>query len=151
MKIFLTAILCLLIILILILFYLAHTSKTQHSPGLLQSKLKACVQQKNCICSEFPSDGTHYSEAFDASAELDLSRLKKAILNMGGRIQDQKNNYLSFTFSSRIFGFIDDFELRLDTDNKKIHFRSASRVGRNDFGANRKRLNQLKRIINKDT
>jgi uncharacterized protein (DUF1499 family) len=31
----------------------------------------------------------------------------------------------------------------VDTDGEKVHFRSASRVGKSDLGANRKRLATL--------
>jgi uncharacterized protein (DUF1499 family) len=38
---------------------------------------------------------------------------------------------------------VDDVELRLDADQGLIHIRSASRVGRSDFGVNRKRVKDI--------
>jgi uncharacterized protein (DUF1499 family) len=55
--------------------------------------------------------------------------------------------YMHFTFTSALFGFVDDVEFLFDEGKKTIHFRSASRVGHSDIGANRKRMN----IIKKDT
>jgi uncharacterized protein (DUF1499 family) len=63
---------------------------------------------------------------------------------MRGTIHSEGNNYLAATFSSRIFRFVDDFEIRVDPALKIVHIRSASRVGRGDMGINKKRLNCLK-------
>ena len=65
---------------------------------------------------------------------------------MGGIIHQDTDSYVAATFRSNIFRFIDDFEIRLDTENKLIHIRSASRVGNSDFGANRKRIEKLKAL-----
>ncbi len=49
-------------------------------------------------------------------------------------------NYLKAEFRSAIFSFLDDVEFEFDDAAKLIHFRSASRVGYYDFGANRRRM-----------
>jgi uncharacterized protein (DUF1499 family) len=46
---------------------------------------------------------------------------------------------------SRIFRFVDDVDLVLDDQAKAIHFRSASRLGRRDFGVNRQRMEEIRR------
>ena len=56
----------------------------------------------------------------------------------------EKTDYLAATFTSSLFRFVDDLELRIDTGQKTIHLRSASRVGHGDGGVNRKRVEQLK-------
>jgi uncharacterized protein (DUF1499 family) len=53
--------------------------------------------------------------------------------------------YLRATFRSRLFGYEDDVEFRLDIAAGVVHVRSASRVGHSDFGANRKRVEALRR------
>lgn len=63
---------------------------------------------------------------------------------MSGNIQIEKENYITATFTSSIFRFVDDFEIRLDKKNNVIHLRSASRVGRSDFGINKKRIELFK-------
>jgi len=52
--------------------------------------------------------------------------------------------YIHATFTSLIFRFVDDVEFVIDDSAKQIQFRSASRVGRNDFGVNRRRIEQLR-------
>jgi uncharacterized protein (DUF1499 family) len=44
--------------------------------------------------------------------------------------------------------FVDDVEFLFDDTNKKIHVRSASRVGYSDMGVNRKRVEELRKLLN---
>jgi uncharacterized protein (DUF1499 family) len=67
---------------------------------------------------------------------------------MGGSIKVEKADYLAATFTSSIFRFVDDLEIRVDPDKNQVQLRSASRVGRGDGGVNRKRIERLKRIYN---
>lgn len=46
---------------------------------------------------------------------------------------------------SRIFRFADDVDFRFDDQARLIHFRSASRLGRRDFGVNRERMEGIRR------
>lgn len=62
-------------------------------------------------------------------------------------MQEEQPLYFAATFSSAFFGFVDDVEVRIDPQQALIHLRSASRIGYSDFGANRKRLDQLKKAI----
>ncbi len=68
---------------------------------------------------------------------------------MGGTINDESENYIASTFSSSIFGFVDDFEIRIDSSQKVIHIGSASRVGYGDAGVNKKRTELLKKLYKK--
>ena len=61
-----------------------------------------------------------------------LPILKNVIRDMGGTIYAESENYIVAIFSSSIFGFVDDFEIRIDSIQKLIHIRSASRVGYGD-------------------
>jgi uncharacterized protein (DUF1499 family) len=62
------------------------------------------------------------------------------ITESGGVIATEQADYIAATFTSPLFGFVDDLEIRFDFDARLIHFRSASRVGYGDLGANRKRV-----------
>ncbi len=67
---------------------------------------------------------------------------------MGGHIQAESDTYIAATFSSALFGFVDDLEIRIDPAQKVIHIRSGSRVGYGDAGVNRKRAESLKKLYN---
>jgi uncharacterized protein (DUF1499 family) len=43
--------------------------------------------------------------------------------------------------------FIDDVEFVFDDETKTVHFRSASRTGYSDFGVNRRRMDDIRKMI----
>lgn len=130
-------------------FVLGLISQSGEANGLLEGKLSKCSDKPNCICSEFESDVAHFTNpmVFSQGTQSEvLSLLKNTIRKMGGSIQKEDSNYLAATFTSSIFRFVDDLEIRIDTDEKKIHLRSASRVGHSDRGVNRERIERLKKL-----
>jgi uncharacterized protein (DUF1499 family) len=60
------------------------------------------------------------------------------------RIVKQEPDYIHAVCRSRIFRFADDVELEFDDEAQQIHFRSASRLGRRDFGVNRQRMEAIR-------
>ena len=122
-------------------------SQSGEAHGLVEDKLSKCPGNPNCVCSEFEADVGHYIEpiviAAGAASEA-LSKMKNSVREMGGSIQVENDNYLAATFTSSIFRFVDDLEIRIDSGQKMIHLRSASRVGRSDRGVNRDRIKRLK-------
>jgi uncharacterized protein (DUF1499 family) len=63
------------------------------------------------------------------------------------RIARDEPGLLHAEFTSKIFGFVDDVELVFDEEEGRIDFRSASRVGYYDFGANRKRMGLIRQSM----
>lgn len=59
------------------------------------------------------------------------------------RIVREEPDSLKAECRSLIFRFVDDVEFVFDDQAKRIHFRSASRLGRSDFGVNRKRMEEI--------
>jgi uncharacterized protein (DUF1499 family) len=107
--------------------------------------LKACPDKPNCV-STFSQDRRHSMLPlnFKGESKESFQNLKKVVLSFPGtELLSEKENYLHFTFKSAFFGFIDDVEFYLEENQKVIHFRSASRVGYSDLGANRKRMNAI--------
>jgi len=150
MKIVIIIIATLIVVAILVLFVLGQMSQSGEANGLFEAKLTKCPDKPNCICTEFEADVTHYIDpiVFTQSNDLGiLPRLKNSIREMGGSIQSEADDYLAFTFTSSIFKFVDDLEIRIDTDQNMIHVRSASRVGHSDRGVNKKRIEQLKKLF----
>jgi len=71
------------------------------------------------------------------------ARLNHVISEQGGVIDQDDGHYLHATFTSSLFRFVDDVELRLDSAAGVIQIRSASRAGRSDFGVNRQRIERI--------
>ena len=67
------------------------------------------------------------------------------------RITHDEPGYLRAEFSSAIFGFVDDVEFVLDAETQRIDYRSASRIGYYDFGANRRRLEKIRTHLTRST
>jgi uncharacterized protein (DUF1499 family) len=135
------------LLVIIALFIFGYMSHSGEAHGLVEGRLTPCPDKPNCVSSELVSDAKHYIEPLVYSADEATSilpRLKTIIYEMGGSIQIEETNYLAATFTSSVFRFVDDLELRIDTGQKTIHLRSASRVGHGDGGANRKRVELLK-------
>lgn len=130
------------------LVLLGHVSRSHPPRPAETGNLAPCPETENCVCSEYPEDRVHYIKPIDLSATpqiTDLDQLVPIITDMGGEIVVLEQDYLSAIFKSRVFGFTDDFELRLDQADRLLHLRSASRVGRSDLGANKSRVDAFRK------
>jgi len=138
------------IILITIMFKVkAFSSRQGCSKGLIENKLQVCLSRTNCVCSEYNKDSSVYMEPLQMSGnENEIEKIRNIVQQMNGEVINQNSYYLSATFKSKWFGFIDDFEVRLDVKSELIQYRSESRVGRSDFGVNRKRLERFCELYN---
>lgn len=146
-----TLIILLLILTVLIIgfFILGVISKSGEAPGLIHGKLSKCPNKPNCFCSEYKGDLDHYINPIMIDQKISVDSmpiLKQVIRDMGGTIQTEGDHYIASTFSSTVFGFVDDLEVRVDFPQNAIHIRSASRVGHSDLGVNKKRAELLKQL-----
>jgi uncharacterized protein (DUF1499 family) len=74
-----------------------------------------------------------------------LARLRAEIDTMpGARVVEARPDYLYVQFTTRWMRFVDDAEFWFDPSSGVIHVRSASRIGRRDFGVNRARIEWLR-------
>jgi uncharacterized protein (DUF1499 family) len=153
MKIALIILACAFAAFIILFVILGIISRSVQAPGLAEGKLAKCPDQPNCVCSEQKDDVKHYIDPIIISQNITfdtLPVLKNIILDMGGTIHAESEHYIASTFSSIIFGFVDDFEIRIDPVQKVIHIRSAARVGYSDMGVNKKRTESLRKLYNKE-
>lgn len=65
----------------------------------------------------------------------------------GAKIVTSERDYLYVRYTTRWMRFVDDTEFWFDPAADVIQVRSASRVGRSDFGANRQRIEQVRQRI----
>jgi len=79
------------------------------------------------------------------SGPVALQRLTDLLeLHPGTRITQQTDGYVRAEATTRWLRFVDDVELWLDPVANVVHVRSASRLGRKDFGVNRARVEALR-------
>lgn len=117
-------------------------------PGLHNGALRPCPDKPNCVCSEAYAgkQERHDIRAVtikDGGEDAAWRAMNEAITTSGGSIVAEHDGYLHAEFTSPVFRFVDDLEARLDREAGVIHLRSASRVGRSDLGANRKRVEAI--------
>ncbi len=156
MKIGLITISVLIALSIASLFILGKYSQKGQAPGLVNGSLSRCSEKPNCVCSEHIDDVDHYIESVTDIQNFekhDMTRVMSTIQDMNGVIRSEKDNYVAAIFTSSIFGFVDDFEIRTDPNQGSMqgtmHFRSASRVGYGDGGVNKKRVELFKMLYKK--
>ena len=115
--------------------------------GLVGDRLRGGNNKPNWICSEnvIQSDIDHYMNPINYKQESKEAwdSIKRVVVMLGGNITREDGNYLHATYTSKLFRFVDDLELRLDETDKVIHLRSSSRVGYSDLGVNRKRVEEI--------
>ena len=115
--------------------------------GLVDGKLRPCPPgSRTCVCSE-ASERDRRVQAFELRQHdgTTLDRIAGVIRGMPrARVITQSEHYLRAEFTSLIFRFVDDLELRFDPHAAQVHVRSASRVGKGDLGVNKKRVEELR-------
>jgi len=149
LKILVVAAVVIVVVIFALFVVLAQQSRTGAAPGLIDGRLAPCPDQPNCVSSETGTDAAHRVVALDYAEPVTAARawriFRRVVEQSGGVITRADERYLAATFRSRIFGFVDDLEARLDESHTRIQIRSAARVGRSDFGANRARVAAIAR------
>ena len=133
-----------------LVFFTGLLVRASADTGLRDGKLSECPDSPNCVSSQTEMKG-HTIEPL--SYRGSFSDAKEALLSVITSLPRTKiivdnDRYIHVTFTSRLMRFVDDVEFLFDDTNKKIHVRSASRVGYSDMGVNRKRVEELRKLLN---
>lgn len=114
-----------------------------------QSTLPPCPESPNCVSSQSTDEQHRIAPiVFQGSAQTALAQLKQVIQAMPrSLLVEASDNTLRVEFRSRLFGFIDDFEARLNEGDGVIEIRSAARSGYYDFAVNRRRVETIRRLF----
>ncbi|TGM00201.1 DUF1499 domain-containing protein [Leptospira jelokensis] len=130
-----------------LLFFVDCTGTRPNDLGIRSGKLLECPSTPNCVSSYTdPSDKEHFRAPapYTKPTSEAVAILKQRILETPRtKIIKEENNYLYVEFTSFLMRYVDDVEFYFDEKTKQLHFRSASRLGKSDFGVNRKRIETL--------
>jgi uncharacterized protein (DUF1499 family) len=118
-------------------------------------RLKAPSDTPNSVSSQADLWPQHPQQAYARIAPLAapdgtaaLARLKALVeATPGATVVDARPDYLYARFSTRWLKFVDDAEFWFDPAAGVIQVRSASRLGRKDFGVNRARVEALRAAL----
>ena len=117
--------------------------------GLNNGRLAPCPSTPNCVSSYAHDKDVRVTPFRFAGSAADAQDKLVRILNQKDnvRIVVNKKGYVRTEFSSSLMGFVDDVEFVIEPE--LIHVRSASRLGYSDLGANRERVDMLRREFSK--
>lgn len=115
--------------------------------GSETGSLCGCPSSPNCVSSQ-AADPLHQIEPLRFVGEWQLAKQRLLdVLASLPRVRIVKNEgpYIHATFTSLVCRFVDDVEFLFDPSGHQIEVRSLSRVGYSDLGANRQRVETLRR------
>ena len=119
--------------------------------GVKDGRLARPKSTPNCVSSQAdPADAEHYIApiAFPGATADAMAAVKKAVASMeGSTVVREEAGYLYAEYRTRLLKYVDDVEFVHDAKAGVIHVRSASRLGRRDFGVNRARVEALRSRI----
>jgi len=116
--------------------------------GLVNDTLRSCGPKPNCVSSlaevsEYSIEGYTLNPA---TLENFQAVVKKLALEPEVTLETLNKHYAHLTFRSKLFGFVDDLELLLNTQTGLVAVRSESRVGHSDLGANAQRVERIRQL-----
>jgi uncharacterized protein (DUF1499 family) len=117
--------------------------------GEAMNQLTPCPSSPNCV-STHAQDQEHGIAPFRYQKSLAEAKatLKSMVLSLPRTtLVKEDEAYLHMEFRSLLLRFIDDVEFVFDDETKTVHFRSASRTGHSDFGVNRRRMEEIRRMV----
>jgi uncharacterized protein (DUF1499 family) len=129
--------------------------------GVTDGKLKAPSQTENSVSSQAALHAGHPMQTYAAIAPLAYTgdaaaawaKLERAVATLPRTSVITNNSsasgrYLYAQSTTLLLRFTDDVEFWQDEANHVIHVRSASRIGRKDFGVNRARIETIRAAFN---
>jgi uncharacterized protein (DUF1499 family) len=111
--------------------------------GITNEGLAECPDSPNCVCSDCDASRKMPPLKFNGEPAVAITALKAVLKKKGIPVTEEKENYLHAVATTPLMRFKDDLEFQIVPDEKLIHFRSASRLGKSDLGKNRSRLNEI--------
>jgi uncharacterized protein (DUF1499 family) len=121
--------------------------------GLATAGLKPCPDSPNCV-SSLDADPRRRVEPIVYKGSPAEARQKLLVVVRAmprTRVRPEEGGTLRVEFSSAIFRFVDDVEFLIEEARPLIQVRSASRVGYWDMGANRRRVENIRRMMTRET
>lgn len=129
------------------------SGSTPNDLGITDGKLKGLSATRNSVSSQAHLYPDHPMSRYAAIEPLPLvgdahASMAKLVTTLqatpGVSIKEQRDDYIRAQASTTLLGFVDDLEFWLNKDAGYIDARSASRLGREDFGVNRKRMEAVR-------
>lgn len=119
--------------------------------GFSDGRFRAAPSWKpNWVSSTVAADDKHFIAPYEIRGDRAKAwaALHAAIeATPGATIGRRDPGYLQVEFKTPTMGFVDDGEFQMAEDGKRIHVRSAARLGVRDFSVNRQRVESLRKAV----
>jgi uncharacterized protein (DUF1499 family) len=124
--------------------------------GMRDGRLKPPSKTPNSVSSQADMWAQHPMRddariaplALQGSGTQTMAKLRRIVDAMpGAQVVQSRDDYLYVQFTTRWMKFIDDAEFWFDPGAGVVQLRSASRVGRKDFGVNRARIEAIRQAL----
>lgn len=121
--------------------------------GVREGRLKPPARTPNSVSSQANLYPEHAMREYariaalpaSGGASASLARVRAVVERMpGATVVEQRDDYLYAQFETPALRFVDDVEFWYDPAAQAIAVRSASRIGRKDFGVNRARIEAIR-------
>jgi len=115
---------------------------------MADDRLDPCPDSPNCVSSLATGDDHHIAPmAYGGDRAAARLRLLAALSQLdNAEIVEDTRGFLRVKVTSALLRFVDDVTFFFDDENSLIQMRSASRSGYYDFGANRRRLENIREL-----
>ena len=112
-------------------------------------QLVPCPSSPNCVSTQAQNENHAIAPFRYQKTRAEAKEALKAVIRSLPRTKlvEEDETYLHYEFTSLLLRFVDDVEFLFDDEAKTIHFRSASRTGHSDFGVNRRRMEDIRTLI----
>jgi len=131
----------------------AFSGKPPVGIGVTDGKLKPPAKSPNSVSSQadlwpdaVQKDYARIAPvAVQGDGKATIARIAKVVEDLpGSHVVEQRDDYLYAQFTTPLMRFVDDVEFWFDPAAGVVQVRSASRVGRKDFGVNRSRVENIR-------
>jgi uncharacterized protein (DUF1499 family) len=131
----------------------AFSGRTPSNLGVADGKLKPPSKTPNSVTSQADQwpDAVQREYARIApmavagDGKATIAKIAQVVEDLpGARIVERRDDYLYAQFTTAMLRFVDDVEFWFDPAANVVQVRSASRVGRKDFGVNRARIENIR-------
>ncbi len=147
-----------IIVLVVVLLLAAQwgllSGKQPSNIGVNNERLKPPSKTRNSVSSQANMHTDHVQMQYASieplpfknnSAAASMQALLTVLKSMPGvTIVDAKAGYIYAQSQTKVLKFVDDVEFWVNPVKGAIDVRSASRLGREDFGVNRKRIDAIR-------
>lgn len=130
------------------------SGKPPHNIGVVNERLKAPSKTRNSVSSQAHLHTDHEQMQYASieplpfknnNAAASMQTLVATLKSMPGMtIVDAKPDYIYAQSTTKVLKFVDDIEFWVNPAKGVIDVRSASRLGREDFGVNRARVEAIR-------